>query len=61
MCDHHLLRHVDPCHLPIWSHKFTEGIGVSARAAAKVQDSAALKLRWERKATSKESGGKSST
>lgn len=57
--DYQALRHVDPCHMPAWSDQFTEGIRVSARAAAQVQDSAAPQLRREGKATAEESGDKS--
>lgn len=59
-CNHQLLCHVDPRHMSARSNKFTEGVRVSARAAAEVQDSAALKLRWKRKATAEESGGRNS-
>ena len=56
MCNHQLLSHIDACHMSTRPDQFTEGVAVSAGAAAEVQDSAALKLRWKGKATTEESG-----
>lgn len=56
MGNYQLLCHINPCHVSARSNKFTEGIAVSARAAAEVQHSAALELCWERKTTTEESG-----
>lgn len=58
VCHHQLLRHVDPRHMSAWPNKFTEGIAVSAGAAAEVQDPAALELRWKGKTTAEEPGEK---
>lgn len=58
MCNHQRLGHIDPCHMSAWPDEFAEGKTVSARAAAEVQDSAALELRWEGKATAEKSRGK---
>ena len=55
-CNHQLLCHIDPRHVSALANQFTEGVGVSARAAAEVQDPAALELCWEGEAAAKESG-----
>ena len=58
MCNYQLLCHVDPCHVSARANKLTEGVAVSAGAAAEVQHSAALELCWERKTTAEEPGEK---
>ena len=57
MCSYQLLRHIDPRHVSTRANEFTEGITISAGAAAEVQHSAALELRGEGKAAPEESGG----
>lgn len=56
VCNHQLLCHIDPRHVSALANQFTEGVGVSAGAAAEVQDPAALELRWKGEAAAEESG-----
>lgn len=57
-CNHQLLSHINPCHVSARPNESTEGITVSAGAAAQVQHAAALELRRKGKATAEESGEK---
>ncbi len=58
MGNHQLLCHINPRHMSARPDQFTEGVTVSARAAAEVQDPAALELRRKGKTTAEEPGGK---
>lgn len=61
VCDYQLLCHIDSSHVSARSNKFTEGIAVSSRTTAEVQDPAALKLSWKWQTTAKESAGEYSS